>query len=76
MGLYARESDCSSHLGRRMQNFRTDRPSEWLMDEFIDSVEELSVMIKVFKACIDTDVLPSKDSPCYQRLSDIVEKIA
>lgn len=76
MTLYINKNDCNSNLGRRMQNFRSDRPSEWLMDEFIDSVEEMSVMVKIFKACIDTGILPNKNSPCYEKLDEIVKKIA
>lgn len=32
---------CESKLGKLMQAFRADRPSEWQMDEFIGIAEEM-----------------------------------
>ena len=32
---------CESKLGRLMQAFRADRPSEWQMDEFIGMAEKM-----------------------------------
>ena len=43
MNCYASEEYCKSNkLGKTMQRFRAERPSEWLMDEFIREVEKLS----------------------------------
>jgi len=44
--VFASEEDCKSKLGKRMQAFRCDRPSEWLMDEFIREVEKLDDKLK------------------------------
>ncbi|MGL5773734.1 MAG: hypothetical protein ACRCYB_00100 [Aeromonas veronii] len=33
---------CKSKLGKLMQAFRADRPSEWQMDEFIQMAEEMA----------------------------------
>ena len=58
--VYATQEDCTSELGRRMQAFRADRPSEWLMDDFIrdaDSMEEkISRLEQALKSIIE---LPS-----------------
>ena len=32
--------DCKSNLGKRLMQWRAERPSEWLMDEFILGAEE------------------------------------
>ena len=43
--VYATPDDCKSELGKKMQFFRADRPSEWLMDEFIRQVEKLAAAL-------------------------------
>ena len=40
--IYASEDMCKSELGKRLQYWRCERPSEWIMDEFISGVEKLS----------------------------------
>ena len=40
--IYASEDMCKSELGKRLQYWRCERPSEWIMDEFIGGVEKLS----------------------------------
>lgn len=41
MTVYASEDDCKSALGKRMQSFRDERMSEFLIDEFIYDAEQL-----------------------------------
>jgi len=38
---YVTPEDCKTELGKKMQAFRADRPSEWLMDEFIREADKL-----------------------------------
>lgn len=45
MNVYACEDDCKSELGKKMQRSRADRPSEWMMDEFIGDAEAMSERI-------------------------------
>ena len=44
---------CESKLGRLMQAFRADRPSEWQMDEFIGVAENMHKMNKELLAVIE-----------------------
>ena len=44
--VYCEQDMCESKLGRLMQAFRTDRPSEWQMDEFIRMAEDMHKMNK------------------------------
>ena len=44
--VYYEQDMCESKLGRLMQAFRTDRPSEWQMDEFIRMAEDMHKMNK------------------------------
>lgn len=44
--VHLEQDMCESKLGRRMQVFRADRPSEWLMDEFIGMAENMHKMNK------------------------------
>ena len=44
---------CESKLGRLMQAFRTDRPSEWQMDEFIRMAEDMHKMNKELLEAIE-----------------------
>jgi hypothetical protein len=37
---YGCVDDCKSKLGKRLMQWRAERPSEWLMDEFICAAEE------------------------------------
>lgn len=39
--VYACKDDCTSELGKIMQGFRSDRPSEWMMDDFIREADSL-----------------------------------
>ena len=52
--VYLEQDMCESKLGRRMQVFRADRPSEWLMDEFIDMAENMHKMNKELLAALET----------------------
>jgi hypothetical protein len=36
------------------------------------TTEDMVVMLKVFRGCIDTMVLPSKGSPCYKLIKKII----
>jgi len=51
--VYVSQDDCRSELGRKIQQWRADRPSEWLMDEFIREAEKLDAAFKAAKAFID-----------------------
>ena len=44
--VYCDQDMCESKLGRLMQAFRADRPSEWQMDEFIGMAEKMHEMNK------------------------------
>jgi len=44
--IYATPDDCKSALGKRMQYWRSERPDEWIMDEFIAGVEDMYEQIK------------------------------
>ena len=39
--VYCDQDMCESKLGKLMQAFRADRPSEWQMDEFIGMAERM-----------------------------------
>lgn len=54
MPIYSHKSLCKSKLGLRMQEFRADRPSEWLMDEFINDAEILTSALKSAIAFINS----------------------
>jgi len=41
-----------------------------------DRVEELETMVKVFRNCIETGVLPESPSPCYQKVISLVGRNA
>ncbi len=51
--VYCEQDMCESKLGRLMQAFRTDRPSEWQMDEFIGMAEDMHKMNKELLAVIE-----------------------
>lgn len=44
--VFATPDDCQSKLGKRIQQWRADRPDEWLMDEFIREAEKLDAAFK------------------------------
>ena len=50
--VYCEQDMCESKLGRLMQAFRTDRPSEWQMDEFIGMAEDMHKMNKELLAAL------------------------
>jgi len=52
MTCYLSQDDCSSKLGKRMQNLRSDRPDEWSMDEFIRDAEEMQLRIDCMQSLI------------------------
>ena len=51
--VYCEQDMCESKLGRLMQAFRTDRPSEWQMDEFIGMAEDVHKMNKELLAALE-----------------------
>ena len=51
--VYCEQDMCESKLGRLMQAFRTDRPSEWQMDEFIGMAESMHKMNKELLAAME-----------------------
>ena len=51
--VYCEQDMCESKLGRLMQAFRTDRPSEWQMDEFIRMAEDMHKMNKELLAALE-----------------------
>lgn len=46
--------DCKSRLGKRLMQWRAERPSEWLMDEFILDAEEQHDEIARLRAEVDS----------------------
>lgn len=50
---YITPDDCKSELGKRMQYWRSERPDEWLMDEFIAGVEDMYEQIKKLEFMVD-----------------------
>jgi tetrahydromethanopterin S-methyltransferase subunit B len=40
--------------------------------ELEERIAELECMVKVFRGCIDTRVLPSKGSPCHKIVWELV----
>ncbi len=52
MNQYLSQDDCLSKLAKRMQNLRIDRPSEWMMDEFIRDADEMQLKIDCMKSLI------------------------
>lgn len=51
--VYCDQDMCESKLGRLMQAFRADRPSEWQMDEFIGMAEKMHEMNKELLAALE-----------------------
>ena len=51
--VYCEQDMCESKLGRLMQAFRADRPSEWQMDEFIGMTEAMHKMNKELLAALE-----------------------
>ena len=47
--VYCDQDMCESKLGRLMQSFRADRPSEWLMDDFIGMAEQMHKEIELLR---------------------------
>lgn len=41
-----------------------------------DRVEELETMVKVFRGCIETGLIPESMSPCYQKIVSLVGRNA
>jgi hypothetical protein len=41
-----------------------------------DRVEELETMVKVFRGCIETGLMPELMSPCYQKIVSLVGRNA
>ena len=44
--IFAAEDDCHSELGKFIWRYRSDRPDEWSMDEFIRGAENLAAELK------------------------------
>jgi len=51
--IYCQGVECESKLGKLMQAFRCDRPSEWQMDEFIGMAEDMHKEIAKLKKQIE-----------------------
>lgn len=68
--VFATPDDCHSKLGKRIQQWRADRPDEWLMDEFIREAEKLDTAFKAAKAFIESHA----DDP--DLTDEMVEKYA
>lgn len=47
--VYCDQDMCESKLGRLMQAFRADRPSEWQIDEFIGMAENMHKEIELLR---------------------------
>ena len=54
--VYCEQDMCESKLGRLMQAFRADRPSEWQMDEFIGMTEAMHKMNKELLAALEAAI--------------------
>lgn len=52
--VYCEQDMCESKLGKLMQAFRADRPSEWQMDEFIGMAENMQKMNKEMLAALES----------------------
>lgn len=50
---YSNPDDCKSALGKKMQKWRSERPSEWIMDEFIREAEALSSKVKKLEFMVE-----------------------
>ena len=61
--VYCEQDMCESKLGRLMQAFRADRPSEWLMDDFIGMAEQMHKEIELLRQA-------EKDAARYRELRD------
>lgn len=48
--VYCEGVEVESKLGRLIQSFRCDRPSEWMMDDFIRMAEEMHGEIETLKS--------------------------
>ena len=44
--------EIKSELGKQLQNYRTDRPDEWTMDEFTREAEKMQARIVELEAAI------------------------
>ena len=62
--VYCDQDMCESKLGRLMQAFRADRPSEWQMDEFICMAEQMNKEIELLRQA-------EKDAARYRWLRDL-----
>jgi hypothetical protein len=61
--VYCDQDMCESKLGRLMQAFRADMPSEWQMDEFIGMAEQMHKEIEILRQA-------EKDAARYLWLRD------
>lgn len=61
--VYCEQDMCESKLGRLMQAFRADRPSEWQIDEFIGMAEQMHKEIEIL-------IQAEKDASRYRWLRD------
>lgn len=62
--VYCDQDMCESKLGRLMQAFRSDRPDEWTMDEFIGMAEQMHKDIEALRQS-------EKDAARYRWLRDV-----
>ena len=77
--VFATPDDCNSELGKKMQQWRSDRPDEWTMDEFIREVEKLDAAFKAAKAYIDSSVcdpdITDEMIDAYEKYQDALEQL-
>ena len=62
--VYCEGVEVDSKLGRLIQAFRCDRPSEWQMDEFIQMAEDMHKEITLLREA-------EKDAARYRWLRDV-----
>ena len=69
-------------MERNAKKMRAESSPEALESEraanamLTDRVEELETMVKVFRGCIETGLIPESMSPCYQKIVSLVGRNA
>lgn len=81
MGMDAAKKSAAIMEGNAKQ-MRAESSPEALESEraanamLTDRVEELETMVKVFRGCIETGLIPESMSPCYQKIVSLVGRNA
>jgi len=73
MTVYASIDQCKSKLGRDMQQWRAERPSEWLMDEFIYAAEAYAKRIDYLERF--TGELENLDPVLYDSIEKSLKEV-